>query len=252
VTEPAPVRPHSDLGRYYDGGERGRRDFVREIFDHTAGDYDRVERMMAVGTGSWYRRRALERSGLSAGARVLDVAIGTGLVAREAATLVGSPRLVTGLDPSVGMVLRARRALATPLVLGTGESLPFADASFDFLSLGYALRHLADLRAAFGEFHRVLRPGGTVCLLEITPPRSGPGRALLRLYVRGVIPLLSRMATRHPETALLWQYFWDTMEGCVPPERVLEALASAGFAAGGRFVELGLFSEYTGRRPALR
>ena len=250
MSEPAPLRPHADLDRYYGGGERGRREFVRGIFDHTAGDYDRVERMMALGTGSWYRRRALERSGLAAGARVLDVAIGTGLVAREAVSLVGSPALVTGLDPSVGMLVQARRALSAPVVLGTGESLPFADASFDFLSLGYALRHLADLRAAFGEFRRVLRPGGTVCLLEITLPRSGPRRALLRLYVRGVIPLLTRLTTRHRETARLWRYFWDTMENCVPPERVLETLAAAGFTGVGRFVELGMFSEYTGRRPA--
>jgi demethylmenaquinone methyltransferase/2-methoxy-6-polyprenyl-1,4-benzoquinol methylase len=249
VSEPAPVRPHADLERYYDGGEPGRREFVREIFDHTAADYDRVERVMALGTGSWYRRRALERSGLAAGVRVLDVAIGTGLVAREAVSVVGSQGLVIGLDPSAGMLLQARRALAAPVVRGTGESLPFADASFDFLSLGYALRHLADLRAAFGEFRRVLRPGGTVCLLEITPPRSGLRHLLLRLYVRGVIPLLTLLATRHRETALLWQYFWDTMEGCVPAERVLETLAAAGFTGVGRFVELGMFSEYTGRRP---
>lgn len=250
MTEATPLRPHADLDRYYDGGESGRREFVRDIFDRTAGDYDRVERMMALGTGAWYRRRALERTGLTVGARVLDVAIGTGLVAREAIAVVGSPALVTGLDPSAGMLLRARRALAAPVVLGTGERLPFADGTFDFLSLGYALRHLADLRAAFEEFRRVLRPGGTVCLLEITPPRSGPRRALLRLYVRGIIPLLTRMTTRHRETARLWQYFWDTMEGCVPPERVLGALAAAGFAGVDRFVELGMFSEYTGRRPA--
>ena len=249
MTEPGPLRPHRDLDSYYDGGEPGRREFVREIFDRSAGDYDRVERMMALGTGSWYRRRALARSGLVAGARVLDVAIGTGLVAREAIALVGSRGLVVGLDPSAGMLLHARQALAAPVVLGTGERLPFADALFDFLSLGYALRHLADLRAAFGEFLRVLRPGGTVCLLEITPPRSGPQRALLRAYVRGVIPLLTRLTTRHRETARLWQYFWDTMEGCVPPREVLAALAAAGFAGADRFVELGMFSEYTGRRP---
>jgi demethylmenaquinone methyltransferase/2-methoxy-6-polyprenyl-1,4-benzoquinol methylase len=147
------------------------------------------------------------------------------------------------------MLAQARRGLAVPVVLGTGESLPFADASFDFLSLGYALRHLADLRAAFAEFLRVLRPGGIVCVLEITPPRSGPQRALLRLYVRGVIPLLSRLTRRRRETALLWQYFWDTMAGCVPPDDVLAALAGAGFADAGRVVELGMFSEYTGRRP---
>src|SRR5688572_11391454 len=75
------VAPHPTLPRYY--ASDGKRSFVRRIFNHTAGDYDRVEKMMALGSGSWYRRQALMRAGLVSGMRVLDVAIGTGLVARE-------------------------------------------------------------------------------------------------------------------------------------------------------------------------
>ncbi len=247
---PEALRPHPDLERYYAGGEPGRRRFVRDIFDSTAGDYDRVERMMALGTGSWYRRRALERAGLKAGMRVLDVAMGTGLVAREAVALAGSPGLVTGLDPSAGMMRQALRTLTTPVLLGFGEQAPCRDATFDFLSMGYALRHLSDLAVTFREFHRVLKPGGTVCILEMTPPRAGLGRALLRLYVRGIIPVLTRLTTRHANTAYLWQYFWDTMASCVPPLQVLDALRAAGFADAKRYVELGMFSEYTGTRTA--
>ena len=89
------LAPHPTLDRYYAGPEH-KRSFVRRLFDETAGQYDQVERMMAFGTGSWYRRHALSRSGLVRGMKCLDVAVGTGLVAREAVTLAGDPSAVTG------------------------------------------------------------------------------------------------------------------------------------------------------------
>src|SRR5688572_32581148 len=97
--------------------------------------------------------------------KVLDVATGTGLVAREALAIVGAQGSVTGLDPSAGMLEQAR-TLAFSIVRGHGERLPFGPASFDFVSMGYALRHVSDLPALFGEMKRVLRPGGTACVLE--------------------------------------------------------------------------------------
>ena len=82
------LKPHPTLDRYY-GRSDERPQFVRRMFDATAGDYDRVEGPMALGSGRWYRREALQRAGLGPGMRVLDVAIGTGLVAREAVRLAG-------------------------------------------------------------------------------------------------------------------------------------------------------------------
>ncbi len=243
-----PLPPHPTLASYY-RDDAARPTFVRELFDETADDYDAVERLMALGTGSWYRRRALVRSGLVSGMRVLDVACGTGLVAREELALVGPHGKVVGLDPSAGMLRKARKALSCHAVLGVGEALPMADASVDFLSMGYALRHLSDLTVAFREFRRVLRPGGIVCILELTPPPQRLARTLLRLYVRGVIPLLARATGRRRQTSLLWRYFWDTMDACVAPEVVMAALREAGFERVQRFVEIKLFSEYTGRRP---
>lgn len=241
--------PHRPLEAYY-SGEEGRRPFLRRIFDEAAGDYDLIERVMALGSGSRYRRRALVRAGLRPGMAVLDVATGTGLVAREAASVLGDRARVVGLDPSSGMLHAASSELGTSAVQGTAESLPFASASFDFLSMGFALRHMTDLTVVFSEFRRVLRPGGVVCLLEITQPNGRFARTVTKLYMRRIAPLVARAFARHAETARLMRYYWDTIEACVPPEEVLAALRDAGFTDVRRHVELRIFSEYTGRVPA--
>ena len=248
ASDPTAVHaPHAVLPDYYEG-EQGRTAFVRQVFDDTAQDYNRIERMMALGTGSWYRRRALVRSGLAAGMDVLDVAVGTGLVAREAVTLVGDVRKVIGVDASIGMLRSAAGTRDIAVVQGLAEKLPFHPNRFDFLSLGFALRHMSDLSVVFAEFHRVLRPGGTVCLLEITMPERPAARRILKTYMRGIIPFLAGIAGSRRGTAHLFKYYWDTIEACVPPESVMAALRQAGFTDVKRFVEVGIFSEYTGRK----
>ena len=127
--------PHRPLKDYY-AHEADRHGWVRRIFDQTAGDYDRVERVMALGSGSWYRRGALRRAGLQRGMRVLDVGVGTGLTAREAARLVGSSGQVTGLDPSAGMMERAIVPAGVQLLLGSAEAIPLPADTVDFLSMG--------------------------------------------------------------------------------------------------------------------
>ncbi len=241
------LAPHPTLERYYDRTDE-RPEFVRRLFDAAAGDYDRVERQMAFGSGRWYRREALKRAGLGPGMRVLDVAIGTGLVAREAVRLSGEGRVV-GLDPSIGMLLQARARLGVGGVLGLGEGIPLGDNSFDFVSMGYGLRHLGDLTGAFREFLRVLRPGGRICLLELTRPTHRGGAALIRFYLRRVVPVLTRVRTRSASAELMMRYFWDTIETCVAPETILAALDAAGFAEVERALSIGLFSEYTGHKP---
>src|SRR5262245_46724666 len=99
--------PHPILDAYYPDST-GRRRFLRAIFDRGAVDYDRVDRLLAFGRGSWYRRQALLRAGLTAGMQVLDVAVGTGLVAREIRHVLGASGSVIGIDPSTGMMTLAR------------------------------------------------------------------------------------------------------------------------------------------------
>jgi len=239
--------PHPPLPEYYAGPDERRR-WLRDLFSRTAADYDRIERAMAFGSGPWYRRRALLEAGLKPGMAVVDVGVGTGLVATQAARIVGDPHLVTGVDPSPGMVAAARVPAGVRLVEGSAERLPLPDATADFLSMGFALRHVDDLGATFAEFHRVLRPGGRVCILEITRPRSALARGLLRAYLRGVVPWLAGRIAHHRDTPELMRYYWDTIEACVPPATVLERLGAAGFTAVERSVDLGIFSAFRGRK----
>jgi demethylmenaquinone methyltransferase/2-methoxy-6-polyprenyl-1,4-benzoquinol methylase len=245
--EPVGLAPHAPLTRYYHDEEEHLR-FLREMFDGTAPDYDRVERMLAFGTGPWYRRQALRRAGLAPGMHVLDVGTGTGLVAREALTLIGPTGRVTGVDPSAGMMAQAKLADVT-LLQGRAEELPCGDATADFVTMGYALRHLSDLDRALSEFLRVLRPGGKLVILEITKPQGRMATLMLKGYMRAVVPMAARLVTRSADTATLWRYYWDTIEACIPAERVLDAMRRAGFIDVGHYVELGLFYEYTARKP---
>jgi demethylmenaquinone methyltransferase/2-methoxy-6-polyprenyl-1,4-benzoquinol methylase len=242
--------PHPPLTRYY-ADEQSRRSFVRQIFDCTAADYERIDRLLALGSGPWYRNQALRRAGLAPGMRVLDIGIGTGLVAREAVRLTGDPVLVSGVDPSPGMMSQVNLP-GVRLYEGRAEAIPFPDASFDFLSMGYALRHISDLSAAFSEFHRVLKPGGRVCLLEISRPESGLGRTLLKAYMRGVVPLLSRVIGASAESARLWRYYWDTIDACASTAEIVGTLEACGFAGARRHTEsraLSILSEYQAIKP---
>jgi len=241
------VRPHAPLPAYY-GSDDEHRAFLRRIFDDTASDYDRIERVLAFGSGPLYRRSALRRAGLESGAQVLDVGIGTGLVAREALALIGGQGRLVGVDPSPGMM----NEIALPgveLICGRAEALPREAASSDFVSMGYALRHIDDVGAAFAEFFRVLRPGGRLLVLEISKPAGPVGTALLKAYMRAVVPAIARLVARRRDTAELWRYYWDTIEACIEPEQVLGLLRAAGFESAKRHLELGIFSEYTAVKP---
>jgi demethylmenaquinone methyltransferase/2-methoxy-6-polyprenyl-1,4-benzoquinol methylase len=244
--------PHAPLTAYY-ASEQERQGFVRDIFDRTAPDYNRIESLLAFGSGPWYRRQALLRAGLRQGMRVLDVGIGTGLTAREAIAVVGDGTLVTGVDPSPGMMANAELPAGVTLVEGRAEAIPLPDAGYDFLSMGYALRHIGDFAAACAEFHRVLKPGGKLCLLEITRPESRMGRLALKGYMRGMVPMLAGLIGKRKGTAQLWRYYWDTIEFCAPPGQIVATLENAGFTAVRRHVEvraLSALAEYQATRPA--
>ena len=243
-----PTPPHPVLDRYY-RQEEERATFVATLFDGAAKHYDRVGHVLALGSGPWYRRNALARAGLRRGMKLLDVATGTGQVARAATRILRDPNGVVGLDPSAGMLREARKAHAGPLVRARAEEMPLGDSVFDMLSMGFALRHVRTLETAFAEYRRVLKPGGRLLLLEVSRPRSAVTRAVIRVYFQRALPWLIRLATRNPDAPLLMEYYWDTIDECVPPETILAALRRAGFVEVEHRLFYGCLSEYVARAP---
>jgi demethylmenaquinone methyltransferase/2-methoxy-6-polyprenyl-1,4-benzoquinol methylase len=236
--------PHPTLATHYATPE-AKPEFVNRLFDKGAKHYDAVVDWGFLHSGASYRRRTLKQHGLRPTDHLLDVACGTGLVAVEAAKILGTADNITCLDPSAGMLAVAQSKLAAHFVLGRAEQMPLADNSFDFLTMGYALRHVTSLEQTFREYHRVLKPGGKLLILEITKPGGRISGFLFRLYFGRVYPFLTRLFTRSKDARDMMHYYWETMDACVPPATVLSALQAAGLTEVKRNIVLGLFSEYT-------
>jgi len=236
--------PHPTLTERYPTDE-AKPEFVNRLFDKGAAHYDTVVDWGFLHSGGAYRRWALKQHGLRPTHHLLDAASGTGLVAVEAARILGTAENITCLDPSEGMMAVARSKLAARFVIGRAERIPLPDDSFDFLTMGYALRHVTSLEETFREYRRVLKPGGKLLILEITKPTGRISGFLFRLYFARIYPALVLLFTRSRDARNMMRYYWETMDACVPPDSVLKAMGDAGLTQGQRHVVLGIFSEYT-------
>ena len=169
---------------------------ARRLFAGIGATYDRMGAILSFGQDPRWRRFLVSRVGPAG--LVLDVATGTGLVAR---TLVRSrsERRVIALDPSEPMLGEgARRSPGAPIVyvLGRAEELPFGDETFDALTVTYLLRYVDDPGATLAELVRVVRPGGVVSSLEFGVPPNAGWRACWRIYTRIVMPVIGRLVSR--------------------------------------------------------
>jgi demethylmenaquinone methyltransferase/2-methoxy-6-polyprenyl-1,4-benzoquinol methylase len=244
------LRPHAPLTSWYGiDSERERRRYVDDLFNKSARHYDTVEKIFLNG-GLLYRRTSMRLAGMRPGMKVLDIATGTGAVARGAARNVGPTGAVFGCDPNRGMLREARKSFAGPLTRGVAQALPFASGTFDFVTMGIALRHVSDLKATFHEYCRVLKPGGRLWILESHVAKSRVGYALTRFTWKTAIPGLTYLFTRDRDAKELMDYYWDTVDQCVEPAIIVAALRESGFEAARSRVTLpGAFCEYTATRP---
>jgi demethylmenaquinone methyltransferase/2-methoxy-6-polyprenyl-1,4-benzoquinol methylase len=173
---------------------------VNSMFDRISGVYDRMNRVMTAGLDRTWRARAAERSRLDPAGSALDLCCGTGDLALELAARVGPEGEVIGADFSRPMLDLAARKPTPP---GSAEvrfewadalELPYGDNSFDAVTISFGARNLADLDRGLSEMYRVLVPGGSLVILEITQPGRQPLKGFFGLWFDRIVPLLGRFA----------------------------------------------------------
>jgi demethylmenaquinone methyltransferase / 2-methoxy-6-polyprenyl-1,4-benzoquinol methylase len=172
------------------------------MFDRIAGIYDPLNTAMTAGLHHRWRERAADQAHVVPGARVLDVATGTGDLALELARRVWPNGEVVGSDFAEAMLDRARakadrddpRRVRPRFEWADATALPYADGSFDAATVGFGARNFDDLPRGLAEMARVVRPGGRVVVLEITTPTRAPLSHFYRVWFDRVVPVLGRLA----------------------------------------------------------
>jgi len=207
---------------------------VRGVFESVARKYDVMNDLMSFGVHRLWKRFTLSLTGLKPGQHALDVAGGTGDLALGLLRQVGKHGRVVLSDINPRMLEVGRDRLLdaghvgnVECLVADAERLPFADDSFDCVTIGFGLRNVTDKAAALKSMYRVLRPGGQLLVLEFSTPLAKGLKPLYDAYSFNILPLLGRMVA---EDAASYRYLAESIRMHPDQETLLEMLRSAGFA----------------------
>jgi len=223
--------PKVDFGyEQVPAGEKAGR--VRAVFDSVADNYDLMNDLMSAGMHRLWKRFTLSQTGLRPGQRALDVAGGTGDLAAGLARQVGASGLVVLSDINWEMLSRGRDRLLDEGITGNvgfvqanAERLPFADASFDCITIGFGLRNVTDKPAALASMRRILRPGGQLLVLEFSRPAAGL-KPLYDLYSFKVLPAMGRLVARDADS---YRYLAESIRVFPDQPTLAGMMREAGF-----------------------
>jgi demethylmenaquinone methyltransferase/2-methoxy-6-polyprenyl-1,4-benzoquinol methylase len=237
MSETAPKKPPKNPSGSVDFGyeqvpkeEKAQR--VRAVFDSVADKYDLMNDLMSAGVHRLWKRFALSQTGLRPGQSALDVAGGTGDLAAGMARQVGEDGLVVLSDINAAMLGVGRdRLLDRGLMrnvrfsIANAECLPFADESFDCVTIGFGLRNVTDKPAALASMRRVLKPGGRLLVLEFSKPVFPGLKPIYDVYSFSVLPWLGKRVAGDPDS---YQYLAESIRRFPDQEALLEMMREAG------------------------
>ena len=204
---------------------------VNRMFDRIAGRYDAMNSVMSAGLHHRWRERAADRAELGPGDSALDVCCGTGDLALELGRRVAPGGTAVGCDFSEPMLELARRkaeeagAAGVTFEWADALELPYADASFDAVTVGFGVRNLADLDRGLAEMGRVLKPGGRLVILEITQPRRPPLSSFYSLWFDRLVPFIGNFAG----DADAYSYLPNSVRTFPEPRDLAARIDAAGF-----------------------
>jgi len=206
---------------------------VGQVFDSVASRYDLMNDLMSFGLHRLWKRFAVERAHLRPGEQVLDLAAGSGDLAALMAPKVGPRGRVLLSDINATMLDLGRDRLTdqgivgnVDFVIANAESLPFADASFDCLTIAFGLRNVTDQQRALAEMYRVLRPAGRCLVLEFSHPVAPGLKPLYDAYSFSVLPLLGQVVAGDAES---YRYLAESIRVHPDQQTLLELMQAAGF-----------------------
>ncbi|HLS82700.1 MAG TPA: bifunctional demethylmenaquinone methyltransferase/2-methoxy-6-polyprenyl-1,4-benzoquinol methylase UbiE [Steroidobacter sp.] len=231
MTEPHDKTATTDFGyQQVPVAEKAAR--VRAVFESVASKYDLMNDLMSGGAHRLWKRFALSQTGLRPGQRALDVAGGTGDLAAGMAKQVGPHGLVILSDINAAMLSEGRDALTdrglvsnVRYAIANAERLPFADSSFDCVTIGFGLRNVTDKAAALRSMARVLRPGGQLLVLEFSHPVLPGLKPVYDAYSFSVLPWLGKVVARDEAS---YRYLAESIRRFPRQEELLAMMREAG------------------------
>jgi len=208
---------------------------VRDIFSSIARKYERFNAISSFGAYKLWLAGMMRQAPIGPSDRVLDIAGGTGDVAFHLARLFPEA-LVVGADISEGMLSVARRKLAEAddevrcrmkFTQADCLALPFSDSTFEAVTVAYGVRNFQELESGYREMHRVLMPGGVLCVIELSSPRGGLSKALYDIYSRRLIPAVGKMVSGDSRA---YSYLPESIAAAPQREAMADVMRRAGFA----------------------
>ena len=229
--------------------ESERAAHVREMFGQVSGRYDLINHLITFGQGWCWRRYVITKAKLPLGGTVLDVGAGTGDIALEALRRDHSLSVVA-VDFCLEMMNKGRRKPSGNVILwckADALKLPFPDATFNAVTSGYLVRNVIDVRRAFEEQIRVVKPGGRLVCLDTSPVPSNVLRPLIMLHLKIVIPLIGYLITRN-RTA--YRYLSETTQAFIRPDQLESIMRDVGLkSVSYRRFMFGTMAVHMGIRP---
>ena len=235
----------------YDSG-KSKKEEVAQMFNNISANYDFLNHFLSLGIDHLWRKKAVKQLQKQQPKVILDLATGTGDFA--IACLALNPEKIIGMDISSGMLEVGKQKMKKrafdniiDMQLGDSENMPFEDATFDAITVGFGVRNYENLEKGLGEMLRVLKPGGQAVILEFSKPKAFPVKQLFGFYSKILIPLFGKYISKDERA---YTYLPESVAAFPEGTDMMNVLQKVGYHAHKQIrLSGGIASIYIGQKP---